>query len=116
MKLTATQDEVRVCESETQRSAKKIVERASRQFHALGASPEVDLRGMTGEEAVLELDRFLDNAVMGKLQQVRIIHGKGTGAVRAAVRDHLKRSRYVRTFRPGRFGEGEDGVTIAELR
>ena len=69
-----------------------------------------------GEEAVMELDRFLDQAVMGKLAEVRIIHGKGTGAVRAAVRDHLKRSRYVKAFRPGRYGEGEDGVTIAELR
>ena len=57
-----------------------------------------------------------DNAVLGKLNEVRIIHGKGTGAVRKAVRDHLKRSRYVKSFRPGRYGEGEDGVTIAELR
>ena len=71
---------------------------------------------MTGSEAVVELDRFLDNAVMGKLQEVRIIHGKGTGAVRTAVREHLKRSPYVRTFRPGKYGEGEDGVTVAELR
>ena len=76
----------------------------------------VDLRGMTGDEAVVELDRFLDQAVMGKLQEVRIIHGKGTGAVRAAVREHLKRSRYVKTFRPVRYGEGEDGVTVAELK
>ena len=64
----------------------------------------------------MELDRFLDQALMGKLQEVRIIHGKGTGAVRSAVREHLKRSPYVRSFRPGRYGEGEDGVTIAELR
>ncbi len=116
LKLTASQDEVRVSESETAKSVKKVVERASHQLRSLGASPEVDLRGMTGEEAVMELDRFLDNAVMGKLAQVRIIHGKGTGAVRSAVRDHLKRSRYVKAFRPGRFGEGEDGVTVAELR
>ncbi len=116
LKLTATQAEVRVTEDETRKSVQRIVARATHQFRSLGASPEVDLRGMTGEEAVMELDRFLDNAVMGKLQEVRIIHGKGTGAVRAAVRDHLKRSRYVKAFRPGRFGEGEDGVTIAELR
>ncbi|MCI9264293.1 MAG: endonuclease MutS2 [Oscillospiraceae bacterium] len=116
LKLTATQEEVRVTESETQASAKRVVERASHQLRALGAAPEIDLRGMTGQEAVMELDRFLDNAVMGKLAQVRIIHGKGTGAVRAAVRDHLKRSRYVKAFRPGHYGEGEDGVTIAELK
>lgn len=116
LKLTATQDEVRVTESETRKSVKRVTERATRQLRSLGASPEVDLRGMTGEEAVMELDRFLDQAVMGKLTEVRIIHGKGTGVVRSAVRDHLKRSRYVKTFRPGRYGEGEDGVTVAELR
>ena len=116
LKLTAAQDEVRVTEGETQQSVKKIVERASHQLRSLGASPEVDLRGLTGDEAIVELDRFLDNAVMGKLAEVRIIHGKGTGAVRAAVRTHLKRSPYVKAFRPGRFGEGEDGVTVAELK
>ena len=116
LKLTARQDEVRVTEGETQQSVKKVVERAAHQLRSLGASPEVDLRGLTGDEAVVELDRFLDNAVMGKLQQVTIIHGKGTGAVRRAVREHLKRSPYIRTFRPGRYGEGEDGVTVAELK
>ena len=54
--------------------------------------------------------------MMGKLETVTIIHGKGTGAVRKAVRDHLKRSRYVKAYRPGRYGEGEDGVTVAELK
>ena len=116
LKLTATQDEVRVTEGETEKSAKKIVQRATHTLRMLGASPEVDLRGMTGDEAVMELDRFLDQAVMGKLQQVRIIHGKGTGAVRQRVREHLKRSAYVKSFRPGHYGEGEDGVTVAELR
>ena len=116
LKLTATQAEVRLSESETQKSARRVVAQATHQLRSLGASPEVDLRGLTGDEAVVELDRFLDQAVMGKLQEVRIIHGKGTGVVRAAVREHLKRSRYVKTFRPGRYGEGEDGVTIAELK
>ena len=116
MKLTATQAEVRVVEGESQKSARKIVERAQRELRSLGASPEVDLRGLTGEEAILELDRFLDQAVLGKLQEVRIIHGKGTGVVRQRVREHLKRSPYVRAFRPGKYGEGEDGVTVAELR
>ncbi len=116
LKLTATQAEVRLSEGETQKSVRRIVSQATHQLRSLGASPEVDLRGMTGDEAVMELDRFLDQAIMGKLQEVRIIHGKGTGAVRAAVREHLKRSRYVKSFRPGRYGEGEDGVTVAELK
>ena len=80
------------------------------------ASSEVDLRGMMVDEALASLDIFLDNALLGHLESVRIIHGKGTGAVRKAVREHLKRSRYVKSFRPGRYGEGEDGVTVAELR
>ena len=71
---------------------------------------------MMTDEAVAALDSFLDNAMLAKLESVTIIHGKGTGAVRKAVREHLKRSRYVKSFRPGRYGEGEDGVTVAELR
>ena len=116
LKITAKPDEVRVVEGESAQSAKKIVQRAEHKLRTLGASPEVDLRGMMTDEAVAALDQFLDSAVMGKLGEVRIIHGKGTGAVRRAVREHLKRSRYVKSFRPGRYGEGEDGVTIAELR
>ena len=77
---------------------------------------EIDLRGMASDEAILELDRFIDEAVLTGIDQLTIVHGKGTGAVRKAVREHLKRSRYVKSFRPGRYGEGEDGVTIAELR
>lgn len=77
---------------------------------------ELDLRGMTVDEALACLDMFLDNALMGKLETAVVIHGKGTGAVRNAVRAHLKGSRYVKSFRPGRFGEGEDGVTVVELK
>ncbi|MBM6724554.1 endonuclease MutS2 [Pseudoflavonifractor phocaeensis] len=116
LKVSAKQDEVRVVEGESAKSAKKVVARAEQKLRSLGASPEVDLRGMMTDEAIGALDLFLDNAVLGKLNEVRIIHGKGTGAVRKAVRDHLKRSRYIKSFRPGRYGEGEDGVTIAELK
>ncbi len=116
LKLTAVQDEVRVLEGEGEKQVRRVVSSAAQQLHSMAASYEVDLRGMTGDEAVVELDRFLDQAVMGKLNEVRIIHGKGTGVVRQRVREHLKRSRYVKSFRPGRYGEGEDGVTIAELK
>ena len=116
LKITAKQEEVRVVEGESIKSAKKVVQRAEHKLRTLGASPEVDLRGMMTDEAISALDLFLDSAVLGKLNEVRIIHGKGTGAVRKAVREHLKRSRYIKSFRPGRYGEGEDGVTIAELK
>ena len=116
LKITARQDEVRVLEGETQQQAQKFIQRTEHKLRSLGAAPEVDLRGMLTDEAIGALDLFLDNAVLGKLTQVTVIHGKGTGAVRKAVRDHLKRSRYVKSFRPGRYGEGEDGVTVVELR
>ncbi|MBM6870962.1 endonuclease MutS2 [Pseudoflavonifractor phocaeensis] len=119
LKITARQDEVRVVEGggeAVKKEAKKVAARAEHQLRSLGASPEVDLRGMTSDEAIGVLDQFLDNAMLARLNEVTIIHGKGTGAVRKAVREHLKRSRYVKSFRPGRFGEGEDGVTVAQLR
>ena len=67
-------------------------------------------------EAEGVVEQFIDSAVMGRLETVTVIHGKGTGAVRRAVREHLKRSPYVKSFRPGRYGEGEDGVTVVELK
>ena len=77
---------------------------------------ECDLRGMTVEEALMDLDSFIDNAVLSNLHQITIIHGKGTGALRSAVQQHLKQHKNIRTFRLGVFGEGETGVTIAELK
>ena len=118
LKITAKQSEVRVVEGESaaQKQARQIVSRAQHTLRTAAVPSQVDLRGMMTDEAIAVLDQFLDTAMMGKLETVTIVHGKGTGAVRKAVREHLKRSRYVKSFRPGRYGEGEDGVTIAELR
>ena len=119
LKITAKQEEVRVVEDSDSRAKKQagnIIRRAERTLRTTAASSEVDLRGMMVDEALASLDIFLDNALLGHLESVRIIHGKGTGAVRKAVREHLKHSRYIKSFRPGRYGEGEDGVTVAELR
>lgn len=77
---------------------------------------ELDLRGQTTEEALLEVDRFIDNAVLTGVERVTIIHGKGTGALRAAIQQHLRRHPSVEAFRLGSYGEGETGVTIAELK
>ena len=118
LKISAKQEEVRVVEGGQElakKEARRVIQGAQRTLRA-AASSEVDLRGMTVDEALGSLDLFLDNAMLGKLESVTIIHGRGTGAVRKAVRDHLKRSRYIKAFRPGRYGEGEDGVTVAELK
>lgn len=80
------------------------------------AGTELDLRGMTVEEAILEIDRFLDNAVMAGLERVTLIHGKGTGTLRTGVQQHLRRHPQVAGFRLGTYGEGETGVTIVELK
>ncbi|MBQ0012447.1 MAG: endonuclease MutS2 [Clostridiales bacterium] len=78
--------------------------------------PEIQLLGMTVDEACSALDRYLDDCVLSNISDVRIVHGKGTGALRAAVDQFLKKDRRVRSYRLGTFGEGEDGVTIAELK
>lgn len=80
------------------------------------AASSLDLRGQTVEEALMEVDAFLDRASRMNLSQVTIIHGKGTGALRAAVQQHLRRCSQVKSFRLGTYGEGESGVTIAELK
>ena len=67
---------------------------------------------MAADEAIILLDNFLDSAYMGNLPTARIIHGKGTGVLRAAVHDELRRCKYVKSFRLGVYGEGESGVTI----
>ena len=77
---------------------------------------EVNLLGMTVDEAILEADRFIDNATMSGLHMVYLIHGKGTGALRAGVTQYLKGDPRIRTFRLGTFGEGENGVTIVEIK
>ena len=79
-------------------------------------SSSLDLRGQTVEEALMEVDNFLDRASRMHLYQVTIIHGKGTGALRTAVQQHLRRCSQVKSFRLGTYGEGESGVTIAELK
>ena len=80
------------------------------------ASRELDIRGMETLEAESVVETFLSSAVMGHLETVTIIHGKGTGALRAAVHQMLKKNRAVKSFRLGRYGEGEAGVTVVELK
>ena len=118
LRITAKQEEVRVVEGETQtqKQARQYIQRTEHKLRSLGAKAEVDLRGMTTDEAELTLAQFIDRAVVSNLTQVTVIHGKGTGAVRKAVHNYLKRCKGVASFRLGRYGEGEDGVTVVELK
>ena len=86
-----------------------------RMSKSASVSTEINLIGMTTDEAIAVLDKYLDDAYIAHLPSVRIVHGKGTGALRAAVHKHLKRLKYVKSFHLGEFGEGDAGVTIAEF-
>lgn len=79
-------------------------------------SPQIDLRGLMADEAILELDKYIDNAKLAGLNEVTIIHGKGTGVLRNSVKNFLKSNKQVESFRLGVFGEGENGVTVATLK
>ena len=115
MNLTAKQSEVRVVEKPKQKK-KTASAPGGASLRSAPMPAELDLRGMDTLEAIPVLERYIDSAVMGKLQTVTIIHGKGTGALRAAVQQALKRNKAVKSFRLGRYGEGESGVTVVELK
>ena len=117
LKMTAAPEEVYLLENENPYKEKGPRPKHSGREMKLSAMPtEVDLRGMDAIEAVCVLERYLDEAMRANLTQVRIIHGKGTGTLRAAVQQALKKNKFVKQFRLGQYGEGEDGVTIAEFR
>lgn len=116
LKMNAKPDEVYLLENENPYREKGGRPKHSGREMKLSAMPtEVDLRGMDSVEAICVLERYLDEAMRSNLTQVRIIHGKGTGTLRAAVHQALKRNKFIKKFRLGVFGEGEDGVTIAEF-
>ncbi len=92
----------------------KVKKNVTSNMHRRGGM-ELDIRGMMGDEGVMEVERFIDGALMSGLSQVVIIHGKGTGALREAVQSALRRMPGVRSFRQGAYGEGEAGVTVVEL-
>ncbi len=83
---------------------------------SLSVSPEVNLIGMTTDEAIPALEKYLDDAYLAHLPQIRVVHGRGTGALRNAVHKRLKKLNYVKEFRLGEFGEGDAGVTIVVFK
>lgn len=116
LKLTAKPDEVYLIENANVYQQKKPkIQHSGRVFKLSTMATEIDLRGMDSVEAICVLDRYLDEAMRSNLQSVRIIHGKGTGTLRAAVHQSLKMNKFIKKFRLGLYGEGEDGVTIAEF-
>ena len=120
LKMKAKADEVRLIEDDERAARKKtpavtIRQNADRALRA-SAARELDIRGMETLEAESVVDNFISAAVMGKLDEVTIIHGKGTGALRKAVHDILRRNKAVKSFRLGVYGEGESGVTVVTLK
>lgn len=116
MTVKAKPNEVYLVEGHAAKQKKQSVTLAGSSMPRPSVSPEIDLRGMESIEAVNAAEQYIDSAVMGKLKTITIIHGKGTGALRTAVQQMLRRNKAVKSFRLGRFGEGESGVTIVELK
>ena len=105
-------------EDKNQKNLKKQYTRAGNSHlgTAIHFKPEINLLGKTVDEATAELDKFLDEALITNTETVRVIHGKGTGALRKGVTDYLKKKKFVKEFRSGEFGEGDAGVTIVTLK
>ena len=99
--------------NETKRAAEKTVKLASA---TMNATTDCDMRGLNADEALIVLERFLDASALANLQTVTVIHGKGTGVLRSTVQDALKKDKRVKSFRLGKYGEGESGVTVVELK
>ena len=116
MSVKLRPEDVYLIEGHAAKQKKQSVSLAGSSVPRVAVSPEIDLRGMESIEAVNAAEQYIDSAVMGKLKTVTIIHGKGTGALRTAVQQMLRRNKAVKSFRLGRFGEGESGVTIVELK
>ncbi|MEE0060277.1 MAG: endonuclease MutS2 [Acutalibacteraceae bacterium] len=109
-------DNLRLIEDKKKTQPQRSTKRNIKSNATVKAVTDIDLRGMTATEAIMELDMQLDSAMLSGIHQVTIIHGKGTGVLRKEVHNYLKRCKYVKTYRLGVFGEGEAGVTIAELK
>ena len=117
LKLTAKEDEVYLIENANSAKPKNgRPAHSGREMKMTAMASEIDLRGMDSVEAICVMERYLDEAMRSNLSSVRIIHGKGTGILRTAVQQALRKNKFIKKFRLGVYGEGEDGVTIAEFK
>jgi DNA mismatch repair protein MutS2 len=116
LKMTAKADEIYLLEQDNPYKAKPgRPAHSGREMKLAAMASEIDLRGMDSVEAICVLERYLDEAMRSNVSPVRIIHGKGTGTLRTAVHQSLRKNKFIKKFRLGLYGEGEDGVTIAEF-
>ena len=115
LRVTVREDEVLLLENEKPAVTVRTESRGTT-LRQSAVSSELDIRGMETIEAIPVVERYIDSAVQSRLESVTIIHGKGTGALRAAVQQSLRRNKQVKSFRLGRYGEGETGVTVVELK
>ena len=117
LKLSAKEDEIYLLESENTYKLKPTrPAHSGREMKVSPSASEVDLRGMDCVEAISVLEHYMDEAMRSNIPCVRIIHGKGTGTLRNAVQQALRKNKFIKSFRLGVYGEGEDGVTIAEFK
>ncbi|MBO4212982.1 MAG: Smr/MutS family protein, partial [Clostridia bacterium] len=109
-------DNIRLDDGKDDKKPEKKVRSNTVRSTVVSFSPEIDLRGKTGDEAWYLVDKYLDDAMMASVQSVRLIHGKGTGALKNALWQYLKADNRIKSFRIGAFGEGDTGVTVVELK
>ena len=116
MKMRVKVSDLRLIEKKKEQKKETFVRRETESRLNAASDTRCDLRGLTVEEGIMTLDLFIDSMIMAGLSEFTIIHGKGTGALRAAVQQHLKKHPQIKTYRLGTFGEGENGVTIATIK
>ncbi|MCR5108641.1 MAG: endonuclease MutS2 [Lachnospiraceae bacterium] len=117
MRVSAKMDDIDfITEKKSNKTAKKDQYVSYGLSKSSSISPEINLIGLKTDEAIQKLDKYLDDACLSHLNTVRIVHGKGTGALRNAVWNHLKRLKYIKSYKLAEYGEGDSGVTIAEFR
>lgn len=116
MKTKVQESGLRLLGSQKKAEPKRSAPRTVSASAPKSAATSVDLRGKNAEEALMDLDIFIDSVLRSGLREITVVHGKGTGVLRKAVQTHLRKHPCIRTFRTGVYGEGEDGVTIAELK
>ncbi len=116
MKVDVKLSDLEAVRRRTEKSASRKVSASRTAGKTMHVGAELDVRGQTVDEAVIQLDKFIDDAVLASLHTLSVIHGKGTGALRAGIQEYLRRNKFVKSYRLGNYGEGDSGVTIIELK